>query len=136
MNNLGPSNAENVVLSDTIPDTLIDPEYSIDGGTTFEPWTGSLDLGTLAVDNAITVLIRGTVSLEATDNIINTATVTSPTPDPDLGNNDSTITTPVNPQAGISITKVANSEVAVPGEELVYNIEIFNEGPSNATSVI
>ncbi|RDY26564.1 DUF11 domain-containing protein [Romboutsia weinsteinii] len=134
--NLGPSSSENVVLSDNIPATILNPEFSVDGGATFNPWTGSLNIGTLVAGESITIVIRGTVSLSATGIIVNTATVTSSTPDPDLSNNVSTITTPVNPQAGISITKVANSDIAVPGEELVYNIEIFNEGPSNATSVV
>ncbi|VIG23888.1 cell surface protein [Clostridioides difficile] len=62
----------------------------------------------------MTVLIQGTVSLNSSEYIVNTATVSSTTPDPDLSNNISTIITPVNPQAGISIIKVANEDVAVP----------------------
>ncbi len=134
--NLGPSNSENVVISDDVPVTILNPEFSLDGGVTFQPWTGSFNIGILTSGSAITILIRGTVSLNATGDIVNTANVTSSTPDPDLSNNTSTIITPVNPQAGISVTKVANLDIAVPGEALVYTIGIFNEGPSNATNVV
>ncbi|KAB1916902.1 DUF11 domain-containing protein [Clostridioides difficile] len=134
--NLGPANAENVILNDDIPSSIINPEYSLDGGASFQPWNGSLNIGTLNSGISLTVLIQGTVSLNSSEYIVNTATVSSPTPDPDLSNNISTIITPVNPQAGISIIKVADEDVAVPGEEFVYTIEIFNEGPSNATNVV
>ncbi|HAU5069137.1 TPA: DUF11 domain-containing protein [Clostridioides difficile] len=134
--NLGPANAENVILNDDIPDVILNPEYSLDGGVSFQPWNGSLNIGALNSGISLTVLIQGTVSLNSSEYIVNTATVSSTTPDPDLSNNISTIITPVNPQAGISIIKVANEDVAVPGEEFVYTIEIFNEGPSNAMNVV
>ncbi|OFU26590.1 hypothetical protein HMPREF3075_17370 [Clostridium sp. HMSC19B11] len=134
--NLGPANAENVILNDDIPASIINPEYSLDGGASFQPWNGSLNIGTLNSGISLTVLIQGTVSLNSSEYIVNTATVSSTTPDPDLSNNISTIITPVNPQAGISIIKVADEDVAVPGEEFVYTIEIFNEGPSNVTNVV
>ncbi|PBH02604.1 hypothetical protein BGV10_03070 [Clostridioides difficile] len=134
--NLGPANAENVILNDDIPASIINPEYSLDGGASFQPWNGSLNIGNLNSGISLTVLIQGTVSLNSSEYIVNTATVSSTTPDPDLSNNISTIITPVNPQAGISIIKVADEDVAVPGEEFVYTIEIFNEGPSNATNVV
>ncbi len=38
--NAGPSDAENVVLTDIIPSTIISPEFSVDGGITFTPWPG------------------------------------------------------------------------------------------------
>ncbi|MDM9670838.1 SdrD B-like domain-containing protein [Clostridioides difficile] len=134
--NNGPFPSENVVLTDDLPASIINPEYSLDGGASFQPWNGSLNIGTLNSGISLTVLIQGTVSLNSSEYIVNTATVSSTTPDPDLSNNISTIITPVNPQAGISIIKVADEDVAVPGEEFVYTIEIFNEGPSNATNVV
>ncbi|NJI71508.1 DUF11 domain-containing protein, partial [Clostridioides difficile] len=45
--NEGPSNATNVVLTDDIPDVILNPEYSLDGGVTFQPWNGNLSIGTL-----------------------------------------------------------------------------------------
>ena len=85
-----------VILNDDIPASIINPEYSLDGGASFQPWNGSLNIGTLNSGISLTVLIQGTVSLNSSEYIVNTATVSSTTPDPDLSNNISTIITPVN----------------------------------------
>lgn len=93
--NAGPSSAENVVLTDTPPAVLTEPEYSINGGGTFLPWTGSLSLGTLDEGESRTILIRGTVGSQAEGRISNTAVVTSSTPDPNPDNNTSTFVTTI-----------------------------------------
>jgi uncharacterized repeat protein (TIGR01451 family) len=88
--NLGPATAENVTLSDYIPQAIESPEYSLDG-IVFFPWQGSITLGDIKKDDTVTVTIRGTVSENAhTSTIINIAIVSSLTPDPDLTNNTST----------------------------------------------
>lgn len=92
VNNGGPSAAENVVLTDNIPSGLMGAEYSTDGGISFQPWSGSLDLGTLENGESRTILIRGTVNSQATGVITNTASVSSSTPDPNPDNNTSTFT--------------------------------------------
>lgn len=91
VSNAGPSGAENVVLTDPVPGSLTGVEFSVDGGTVFNPWTGSLSLGVLAAGSSRTVIIRGTVMAEATGRIVNTARVTSSTPDPRPDNNVSTV---------------------------------------------
>ncbi|NJK16374.1 DUF11 domain-containing protein, partial [Clostridioides difficile] len=73
--NLGPSNAENVVLNDDIPDSVLNPEYSTNGGVTFQPWTGSLNIGTLGVGEVRVIIIRGVVNPSAIGTIRNTAVV-------------------------------------------------------------
>ena len=93
--NAGPFVSENVVLTDNIPSVVLNPEFSTNGGASFSPWTGSLSLGNLAVGAQVIVIIRGTVSVTAMGQIVNTARVTSPTPDPNLANNTSTVTTPI-----------------------------------------
>lgn len=93
--NAGPSSAENVVLTDTPPAVLTEPEYSINGGGTFLPWTGILSLGTLDDGESRTILIRGTVGSQAEGRISNTAVVTSSTPDPNPDNNTSTFVTTI-----------------------------------------
>ncbi|MDU1421839.1 MAG: DUF11 domain-containing protein, partial [Clostridium botulinum] len=85
--NEGPSDAQNVVLDDEIPSTIIDPEFSIDGGVTFNPWPTIYDIGTLLAGEIRTILIRGTVASSATGIISNSANVISSTLDPDLNNN-------------------------------------------------
>lgn len=89
--NLGPSSAENVILTDAIPPFLTQVQYSIDGGTTFFPWIDTLNLGTLFNQQTRTILIQATIPETITSPFINTASVTSSTPDPNPNNNTDTI---------------------------------------------
>ena len=82
IHNAGPSSAESVTLNDTIPSLFLNAEYSVDGGVTFLPWTGSLNIGTLMNQETRLIAIRGTVSTSAMSSFSNTATVVSSTPDP------------------------------------------------------
>ncbi|KAK2209697.1 hypothetical protein XC23_19910, partial [Clostridioides difficile] len=75
--NAGPSTAQNVTLTDNIPASILSPEYSIDNGVTFQPWNGSLSIGTLGAGEIRNIIIRGIVSQTAIGTIINTATVSS-----------------------------------------------------------
>lgn len=90
ISNSGPGFAENVELSDPLPECLQDGEFSIDGGTSWNPWDGCCNMGTLPYDSYVAVLIRGNVSKCAGCSISNTAFVSSTTPDPNLNNNQST----------------------------------------------
>jgi uncharacterized repeat protein (TIGR01451 family) len=59
ISNAGPSDAEDVTLTDAVPSVIADAEYSVDGGVTFNPWPDSINLGTIASGDNITVLLRG-----------------------------------------------------------------------------
>ena len=136
--NEGPSKAENVILSDIVPPSIIGVEFSIDGGVTWNTWTGSYIIGTLLNGSSRTILIRGTVNSTATGTIINTATVTSTTPDPNPDNNTSTTNTEVisSLSADISVVKTSSPNPVLIGEILTYTILVSNTGPSNAENVI
>ncbi|APF27163.1 hypothetical protein NPD7_2002 [Clostridium sporogenes] len=136
VSNAGPSNAQNVVLTDAIPASIIGAEFSADGGVTFNPWPGSLDIGTLLSGETRTILIRGTVSSSATGTITNTVNIASSTPDPNLDNNESTIITEVNALADISVIKTGSPNPIVTGEILTYTIVVSNAGPADAQNVI
>ena len=137
--NFGPNAAESVLLTDVIPSSVLNPQFSLDNGVTFQPWTGSLNLGTLALEQVVTIIIRGTISQTATGVITNTAVVSSPTPDPNLANNTSTVETEVTPvvvSADIAVVKQSNESVATPGEIFSYTITVTNFGPDAAESVL
>ncbi len=139
VSNFGPAAAQNVVLTDVIPPEITGAEFSIDGGLTFNPWPGALDIGTLPAGQTITILIRGTVSPSATGIISNTATVTSTTPDPNPSNNTSTVDVEVIPvvgEADISVVKTASPNPVAPGEVLTYTLVVSNAGPNDAQNVI
>lgn len=94
--NGGPDTATNVTLTDFLPLSLLNPQFSVDGGPV-SPWPTILNLGTFASGDSRTVTITATVSQNASGTISNTATVSSDAADPNPGNNTDTAETPVAP---------------------------------------
>lgn len=129
--NNGPSDAQDVTLTDNIPSVILNPQYSLDGQT-WHIWIGSLVPFTLGANEIATILIRGTVSTEATENFNNTAVVTSPT-DPNTPK-ESTTETHLK-TADVGVTK--NVSTLTPNYKGVVNfiIKVTNYGPDEATGV-
>ena len=89
--NRGPDASHNVVVTDALPAGLLNPTFTV-GDVPQGPWTGSYTVGTLAPNQASTIVITAQVDPNATIFFLNnTATVTAATPDPDLTNNTSTV---------------------------------------------
>jgi hypothetical protein len=93
--NNGPANAVNVSIADAIA-VLPSPDFTTDliNGP-WNPWVTPYNLVSLSTGSSVTIYIRGTVPLDQCADIDNTATVSSDTPDDDLTNNRSDISTPV-----------------------------------------
>ena len=138
--NLGPTAAQNVEVTDLLPPGL---EYvsASSSSFNFDPNTqiGTWDVGTLDPTNTKTLTITAKVLeppagsgfvLDST----NTATATSTTVDPNIGNNVGRAT--VDPlQADLAITKVASDIRPQIGTTFDYIIDVRNEGPDTATGV-
>ncbi len=131
--NAGPSDAESVSLSDTVP-----------AGTTFLTFTEAAGWscttpgvgGTGTINCSIATFPSGgsavfTLLAEVNDAlpngtvITNTATVTSTTTDQNLGNNSATTTTTVGPITGFTATKTV-SGTFVQGTNVTYTITLTN----------
>lgn len=80
--------------------------------------------------------MRGTVSLEAEGILVNTAVVTSDTPDPNPDNNQATERTPIDTAADLAILKQVQPARVHPGETLTYTLQVTNAGPSAAQDVV
>jgi uncharacterized repeat protein (TIGR01451 family) len=89
--NSGPADAPNVVLTDSVPAGIQNPQYVVDGGGSWSNWTGSVSLGTLNNGDSRQVQIRGTVAVPAGESLENSATVSSDAADPDSTDNDTGI---------------------------------------------
>lgn len=88
VSNAGPSNAVNVVVNDLIPSgfTLISATPS---QGSYNPTTGVWTVGTLAPSSSATLTFQ--LQVRFSGNYNNTATVSSDTPDPNGGNNQTTV---------------------------------------------
>jgi len=99
--NLGPSDALNVVVTDLLSPSLLNATYCVDAGSgcgSSSPWTGALNLGTLAADASVEVVITASVDPAVPDGttIANQASAGAATPDPDNANNTSSSQTQVS----------------------------------------
>ena len=66
----------------------------------------------------------------------NTAVVGATTPDPNPGNNLTTLTTPMIRRTDLSITKVPTTSPGVAGQNLGYTLTVANAGPSAEYGVV
>ena len=89
----------------------------------------------LAAGAAYTLRLRGSVALAASGWIVNTASVSSDTPDPDPSNNLDTIVTPVSALADLAVEKSASPSPVEAGGTVTYRLQITNGGPADAQNV-
>lgn len=133
VHNDGPNAATNVRVGDTLPAGLT--FVSASDGCTNAAGTVSCMLPTLAGGATATISIVVKVPSSFTHAIDNTATVTSDVPDPNPGNNSSTIHVPIAVRADLSLVKTASTTTPGPDGQVVYTLVVHNAGPSDATGV-
>ncbi|KQQ92939.1 hypothetical protein ASF62_14210 [Leifsonia sp. Leaf325] len=137
------SDASDVVVTDDLPPGLTATSASpSQGSCTVSATQVSCDLGVVPGQVAaeppppVTVTISGTVSPGVSGSVGNSAVVESSTPDPDDTNNEVLVTSPVELQADLSITKTADTDPLVAGGTASYTVTVTNSGPSNASNVV
>ena len=132
--NAGPSEATNVIVTDTLPAEcgLLDP---LPPNCRPDPFV--CNLGTLLPGRDQKIQIRVTVCPTSTGALLNEAEVRSDVPDDTPGNNKAQEWTTIT-LADLRIKKgdsLSNGKV-IPGEILVYNLRVNNEGPADANNVV
>jgi uncharacterized repeat protein (TIGR01451 family) len=135
--NHGPNAAANVIVSDPLPAGLTfvsaSPGCSQSSGEPLVRCT----LPSLAVHESASFTIVAHIPDTATEGIVNTATVTSSTPDPDLSNNEDTVSIPLaeREDADLAVEKVASLQTVTAGGQMSYTLIITNKGPHTGTGV-
>ena len=138
--NLGPSAVTGATVVDMLPAGLSGATWTATytGGST-GPASGSGSLNAtvnLANRGTARFVIRATAAADfpLTDNLTNTATVSGPAgvPDPNPGNNTSTVTTIPAAVTDLAVTKTNSQSQYVPGRPVTYTITVTNTGPSFA----
>lgn len=131
--NAGPSNATNVRAIDLLPDGYTYVSVSASAGTVYDNVTGEWFIGTLPSGQTSTLNIIARVNTSG--NYTNSVSITASEDDPDnTNNNDAVMPVPV-PVADLSVIKTSNGTNSNVGDQITFNIHVFNNGPSDATNV-
>lgn len=137
--NNGPGAATGVTLADAIPDGMTLVSATQDSGPAFvcnpTPETVECTTATLTAGQsaAFTFVFEITGLPEAGPPWVNTATVTSGTPDPNSANNTSTVST-AQTAADLEVFK-SGPDTATAGSQVTYTVTATNLGPNDAIMV-
>lgn len=134
--NAGPSDARNVVVTDTLTTDLTVLESTFDGGAcSVSGSTVTCNRALLPVGAEATVRIRVQVASTRTAPVVNTASVSSSTDPGTAGNNSTSLTSDVSPSSDVAVVKTASAGQVTAGEGVTYTLTVVNNGPSAATGV-
>lgn len=143
--NNGPSDAQTVNVSDTLPGTMTFVSGVQDSGPPFActlPAVGSggtisCNIATLpsGATASFTLVGMANASLASGSTVSNTATITASTTDGTPGNNSAMANALVVTSADLSITKTGAATVSA-GNTLTYAVTVANAGASDAQSVV
>lgn len=131
--NNGPSDAENVVVTDTLPASVT--YGSDDSSCSHALGIVTCSVGTLAGGASQEIAITVGIAPDATGVMTNNAEVTSATSDPNAANDIAFEDTTVGSAADLVLSKVDGPDPAIAGDSLVYTLTVTNSGPSSAEDV-
>src|SRR5262249_50321108 len=131
--NDGPSAAADVVVTDPTPPglTFVSAAGACTGA--FPCNIGSLAAG---ASRTITATFLVPAGYLAPNPIVQTATVSSPTPDPNSADNSMMVETPVDATADVAVTKQATPDSALAGDTVSFVVRATNGGPNAASGVV
>ena len=135
--NNGPDAVTDVTVRDILPDGVT---YVSDTDGCVEGPVGTLTctFGSIAVGQtrSFTVTVRLDMEIPVGTVLVNTATVSSTsTLDPNLANNSATAVVTTTRAADLAIAKSASIITPRPGDQVVFQLLVTNNGPSDATNV-
>ena len=135
--NNGPSRALEVVVTDTLPPNIIFGLALASNGSCRQALgIVTCNLGNINSGEDVTVTITVTPTSAADHTTItNTASVVSEVADPDESNNSAGQNTDIFPSADLSVIKKDPPNGVVTGKQLIYQVTVTNDGPSDATGV-
>ena len=132
--NAGPSQANSVSLTDTLPAGVTFVSATGSGWTCSGTGPVNCTLPSLGIAAASPVTITVTTPANA-GGIVNNASVTSSTADLVAGNNSAPTTSSVFARADLAVAQSGAPAAICTGQPITYTLNVSNGGPSTATSV-
>jgi len=136
LTNKGPYDAKTVVLSDSAPAGVTFTGCTVSVGTcVWSPSSASLSLASLTNASVVTMTIQATLNFGVADRsfVTNTASVTSPTNDPDPTNNAGSASFTVLNNSDLFLTQTAGK---LTNQQLTYTVSVKNLGPYQAKQLL
>ncbi|MGE4191225.1 MAG: beta-propeller fold lactonase family protein [Thermoanaerobaculia bacterium] len=133
--NNGPSDATNVVLTDTGPGTWGSPVYT---GNCVAP---GCTLGTIAASSSKSATVTFAVPAnhhltQGYGDITNSASVTTDTPDSGTSDYDDSVMTPIVPKVDLSVSISNGGSTVTAGMPVSYTVTVSKTGPSALSGVL
>jgi uncharacterized repeat protein (TIGR01451 family)/gliding motility-associated-like protein len=135
--NIGPSDAHNIEVTNVIPVGFKNPLFSVDAGVTWKIWTGLYHIDSLPIGIDYPILIK----LTAKNDLINStvinfsASVESHTDDLVYANNSFQAKSTVQTRTDLLITQFIDNNKPSIDDKVKFLIRVTNFGPSKALSV-
>jgi uncharacterized repeat protein (TIGR01451 family) len=129
--NLGPQRAKEVQVTELLPAGYTYVNHAVSTGS-YNNTTGLWDGFYLIDGNSATLTVTATVN--ANGPYLNTATISSGTPDPNLTNNEDTAAVTI-PTADLSIVKTVSNATPNVGDTITFTLAVTNNGTANAANV-
>jgi len=138
VDNLGPSDARNVVLTDTHVSngsfTILGANATPGGACAVALGVVTCNLGTEPAGGRTTIVV--TESATEPQDVNDCASVTSATPDPDTSSNQACDGVSVIGVSDLSLDKTDSPDPLVAGTDITYTLHAHNAGPSTAHNVV
>jgi len=133
--NNGPDAATGTQVTDSLPSGVT--YVSDDAGCSISGQDLTCPIGNLAYGSTTGINVVVKVEISAAPNVLtNTAIVSGDQYDPDGSNNESSVSTEINPAADVSIEKTADQIVINQGAQGSFTLVATNNGPQTADDVI
>ncbi len=130
--NAGPSNAASVSVDDPTPAGL---NFVSNSGACMTVFPCDLGIMAPSETRTITATYAVPAGYNGASPVTNTATVSSPTTDPDPSDNAKTLNVPAASSADLSVTKTVDKSSPIVGDTVKFTVTLTNAGPSDATAV-
>jgi uncharacterized repeat protein (TIGR01451 family) len=143
VDNLGPSDARNVVVTDThassgsftiVAASFVSTSPAASGNCGIAAGVVTCNLGRENAGGRTTITVDITSNSQVDVNDI--ATVTSATPDPNMANNQATGSVSFRGSADLGLLKTDAPDPVTAGQILTYTMTVSNTGPSSAPNVV
>ncbi|WP_406110057.1 hypothetical protein [Kitasatospora purpeofusca] len=138
--NNGPSRARDVVVTDQVPAGVNNASMKADADGTNCPISGGVatcPAVEIPAGQTLTWTLTGTLDANATVTPTNTTTVTGG-PDPATPTHTAVASPTSSPstQANLTVSKVLLTNPVVPGQQIQWQVNVTNNGPSRARDVV